>query len=203
MVGSGLNSVGSQKLLAAAHAAGHLDLHGLFREAELGGDRLLRHATEFAEDEDFTTTGGQGIDGGGEQNDFVAFAGGLGGTRPSILYDGQGGEICYAVDGGNPVSPRGVDHEVPRHLEQERLRIADGLTHPHPPEPEKRFLHHIVDIRRGWKLAAQIRPQRRLVRVNFLGEPAVLFGGREALGRRSTQGGAGQDSAEAVAPGAG
>ncbi len=89
MVGSGLNSVGSQKFFAAAHAAGHLDLHGLFREAKLGGDRLLGDATEFAEDEDFTTTGRQGIDGGREQNNFFAFAGSLSGTRPSIIYDGQ------------------------------------------------------------------------------------------------------------------
>jgi len=91
MIGSRLDSVGSQKLFAPAHAAGHLDLHGLFREAKLGGDRLLRDATEFAKNEDFTATGGQGIDGGGEQNDFVAFAGGLRGTRPSLIYDGQSG----------------------------------------------------------------------------------------------------------------
>ena len=81
--------MGSQKFFAPAHAAGHLDLHGLFREAKLGGDRLLGDATEFAKDEDFTATGGQGIDGGCEQNDFFAFAGSLSGTRPSIIYDGQ------------------------------------------------------------------------------------------------------------------
>ncbi len=203
MVGSGLNSVGSQKLLAAAHAAGHLDLHGLFREAELGGDRLLRHATEFAEDEDFTTTGGQGIDGGGEQNDFVAFAGGLSGTRPSIIYDGQGGQICYVVDGGNLFSPRRVDHQVPRHLEQKSFRVADRLTHADPPQPEKRLLHHIVDIRRERKLAAQIRPQRRFVHLYLLGEPAVLVGVRQELGRRRIQGRVGQNCVEAVAAGAG
>ena len=137
MFGSGLHSVGSQKILAPAHAAGNLDLYGLFREAELGGDRLLGHATEFAQNEDFTTTGRQGINGGREQNDLVVFAGGFGGTRPSILYDGQSGQICYLVDRRNLLSSSGVDHEMPRHFEQQRLRIADGLAHAHPPKPEK------------------------------------------------------------------
>ena len=182
MIASGLNSVGSQKLFAAAHATGHLHLHGLFREAKLGGNRLLRHATEFAEDEYFTTTGRQGIDGGREQDDFVAFAGGLSGTRPSIIYDGQSRQICYVLDRRNVISPRGVDHQVPRHLEQERLRITDRLTHAHPPEPEKRLLHDIVDIRRERKPVAQISAQRGLVHVNFLGEPAVVFGGRQVSG---------------------
>ena len=131
MVGAGLNSVHSQERTAAARTAGNLDLLGLFREAKLGGDRLVGHAPELAKDEDFTTTGGQGIDGGGGQDDFIAFAGSLRGTRPSLRYDGLGGPICHAVDGRDPISPGRVDHEVPRTLEHERLRIADGLPHAH------------------------------------------------------------------------
>ena len=202
MIDSGLNTVGSQKLLAPAHATGHLHLHGLLREAKLSGDRLLWHAAEFAEDEDFTTTGRQGIDSGCEQDDLIASAGSLSGTRPSIIYDGQHSQICYVIDRGNLISPRRVDHEVPRHLEQEGLRKADGLAHANLPKPEKRLLHDIVDIRREGILRAQICAQRWLVHMHFLGEPAVLFGGRQALGRRRTQGGVGQNCVEAVATGA-
>ena len=75
-----------QKLFATAHTAGYLHLHGLFRKAKLGRDLLLRYATEFPEDEDFTTTGWQGVDGRGEQDDFIAFARSLSGPRPCLLY---------------------------------------------------------------------------------------------------------------------
>jgi hypothetical protein len=37
------------------------------------------------------------------------------------------------------------------------------------------------------------------VHVHLVGEPAVLFGSREALGRRETQGGVGRNFGEAVA----
>jgi hypothetical protein len=90
--------MGFQKIFAAADAAGNLDLHGLFREAKLCGDRLLRDATEFSKDEDFTATGRQGIDGGGEQDDFIMFAGSLGGIRSSIINDGQSRQISYVLD---------------------------------------------------------------------------------------------------------
>lgn len=74
-----------QKRFAAAHAAGYLNLHSLFREAKLGRNLFLRYAAEFPENEDFTTTGGQGINGRGEQDDFIAFARRLSRTRPSII----------------------------------------------------------------------------------------------------------------------
>ena len=186
-------------LLTAAYAARNLDLHGLFRKAELGRDRLLRDAAEFAQDEYFTTTGRQRIDGGCQQNDFITYAGSLSGPRPSIIYDGQGRQICYAIDGRNEISSGRIDHDVPRHLEQQGLRIQDGLRHADLPEPKKRLLHHIVDIRREGKPGVQIRTQRRFVHLHLFGEPPVLLSCREMTWRRRIQDEEGKNCIEASA----
>jgi hypothetical protein len=69
-----------------------------------------------------------------------------------------------------------------------------------PPEPEKRLLHEIVDIRHEGKLRAQMGAQRRFVHMHFPGEPAVALRRSAGEGRRRNQGGVDQTGRQSRCP---
>jgi hypothetical protein len=78
-----------------------------------------------------------------------------------------------------------VECKVACRGEQERLAGGDRCALPCPQNAYIRLLHEIVDIRQRRKNPTEPGPQRRFVRQDFFGEPAVQFGLRGVHGRAS------------------
>jgi len=68
-----------------------------------------------------------------------------------------------------------VMHRVARHGEEKALGRAYGPLIPRLQDPGERLLDQVVDVGKGAHGAAQHRPQRRLVGVDFLRKPARAF----------------------------
>ena len=134
-----------QFLAETLHAAIHMFGHGFFRETELRRCDAVGLTLEFTEDYELALTGGQGIEGGGEERE--AFAGGD--PMPDIaalIYDVQPGQISYPIQRSPAITPHEVEGDVTGNAKEKRARRRDRLRGPRPPDAQIGFLHHVVDI---------------------------------------------------------
>lgn len=162
-------------LHAAFRAARNLDLHGLLRDAEADSNVALRHTLEFAEDEDFTATGGKRVDGVEQLGDFLAHADLLDDIGP-LMNDARQRRISYLVPGEN-LRPA---ENPQRHVARGGKKVGPDTRHrgllPRAQETDVALLNDVVDIGRIGETPPQPRAQIGFVRLHFVGKPAGLVG---------------------------
>jgi len=101
-----------------------LGFHSVLRDAEFGGDFLMRRGVEQAEGDDLPAALGKVAHGGGEQRELLLFVDGVGDIG-AVLGDGQGREIVHSLDGNDFASAEEIEGGVARGGKEKRLGIAD------------------------------------------------------------------------------
>ena len=163
----------AEKLHASFCAARDLHLDGLLGKPEPLGNLALRHALEFAEDEDFTTATGKRVDGLEQQSDFLSHADSFSHVF-AFLNDAQDGGISYGIRRKDLWTPKYREGDIPRGGEEIRPGAGHGSRFPGLEEADVTFLDDVVDVACLWETATQPRAQVRLMGLNFLGKPAGL-----------------------------
>jgi hypothetical protein len=149
---------------------GDLDLHRLLRQPQLKGDIPLGYSLELAEDEDFTATAGQRIDGVEEHSDFLTDADPFDDIG-AFFYDALHRKISYRQVGKYFRATEKRDGGVAGRGKEVSLGAGYLPTLPGAKHAQIALLHQIVDIPDIAKPAVQISPQGWFVRLKLVGKP--------------------------------
>ena len=179
------DAAGLQVFGATPHAVSNLDVDGAFRNPELRGDFLVGKTVDFAKFEHLTAAEGQGVDGVGQEVEFLGATDGLCYTG-LIFQDVQVGVFNYALMQIIPPAAEEIVGDVTGCGEKEAASGVQAAVDFRADDLQIRFLDHIVDVGQCGKFLAQIGPKNRFVRLNFLGEPAGSLGLKGGHGRNSS-----------------
>jgi hypothetical protein len=160
-------------LVTAFHAAHDLDFDRVFRNPERLSDHSLRKTFEFAQNNDFTASGKERVDGFDEESDFFAGAHRFDNARPTI-HDGERLRFHYGADRRRTIPSAGIEGQMAGDRKEQRLGGVNGLREAGFPNAEIGFLRDVVYVTDERKRIAEIGFELRVVQVHFLREPAGL-----------------------------
>lgn len=162
--------MGAEKFGTTPGALDREVFDGVLGDAEELGDFLLGIPFNFAEQDHFALTFGEGVDGFAEEGQLLGVAEGLDGA-PLFFQDWQGDGFRYRnMIGAGPEGEKVADG-IAGDREKQRLGGADPVVFLGAEEAQVGFLGGIVSVGRARQGLAQIGPEGAIMRLDFPGKP--------------------------------